>query len=184
MAAPAQQHTTTEVRAPHEEAEHEQPGLIDISSSMMLWTWVTFLLTCVVLYKVAWRPILNALEKREEEIRTSLENAENIRHEMERLEQTQKNMIADAENEAKQILAQARTGAAEAARNIEAKAKEESQIMIENATREIRAAQEKAQAALKKESAELAVSLATKILGERLDTQRDAQLVDKLVNEI
>jgi F-type H+-transporting ATPase subunit b len=183
----AEQHTTqatTEV--PQHDAAHASgaEALLAANKGLVVWTWVTFILVCIVLYKVAWKPILAGLDERENSIRKSLDDAEKIRDEMAKMEETQKGMLQEAEAQAKQILAVARKGASEAARVIEEKAREESQILVENATREIQAAQEKAQAALKKESAEIAVELAGRIVGEKLNAEKDRQLVDRLIGEL
>ena len=53
-----------------------------------------------------------------------------------------------------------------------------------NAQREIKAAEEKAAANLRKESAELAVALAGRLLSENLDTEKNRQLIDGLINEV
>jgi F-type H+-transporting ATPase subunit b len=184
MEEPVTTHETIEVPS-HGGGDHGGgPDLLAINKGLALWTWVTFILVCVVLYKVAWKPILESLDQREKDIRKSLEDAEKIRNEMARMENTQKRMIGKAEDAAKQILTEARKGATEAAHVIEEKAREEAQILVENATREIAAAQEKAQDALKQESAEIAVSLASKINGERLDAEKDQEMVERLIREI
>ena len=63
-------------------------------------------------------------------------------------------------------------------------AKEDAQIVVENAQREIRTIREKAEASLKRESAEMAITLASKIIGENLDDERNRNLTDKLISEL
>ena len=175
---------TTEV--PQHDSAHQSgaEALLAANKGLVLWTWVTFILVCIALYKVAWKPILASLDQRENDIRKSLEDAEKIRDEVARMGETQQRMLGEAEAQAKSVLAEARKGASEAARNIEEKAHEEAQILVENATREIKAAQQKAQAALKRESADIAVELAGRIVGEKLDSEKDRQLVDRLIGEL
>ncbi|NIP96677.1 MAG: hypothetical protein GWO24_25880, partial [Akkermansiaceae bacterium] len=55
------------------------------------------------------------------DIRKSLEDAEKIRAQMAGMEETQRKLLAETEDQAKQILADARKGAGEAARTIEEK---------------------------------------------------------------
>ena len=185
MADQTTTHATIEVQPHGAEAGHgDSSALLQANKGLVLWTWVTFILVCIVLYKVAWKPILAGLDQREKDIRKSLDDAEKIRDEMAQLGETQQRMLGEAEEKSKAILAEARKGAGEAARSIEAKAREEAQILIENATRELKAAQEKAQADLRKESAEIAVALAGKIVGEKLDAENDRALVDRLIEEL
>ena len=90
----------------------------------------------------------------------------------------------EADEKAKEIVAAARDAAKEAAHAIEQKARSEAQILMENAQREIKAAEEKAAANLRRESADLAVALAGRLLSENLDTDKNRQLIDGLINEV
>ena len=115
MAAQQDTHATVEVDA-HAGAHHEEKGVLDISNSMMLWTWVTFILMTLVLYKFAWKPILVALDKREENIRKSVEDAERARDELARITEREEQIISAADDKAKEIVTSARKAATEAAR--------------------------------------------------------------------
>jgi F-type H+-transporting ATPase subunit b len=173
---------TIEVPADHGHAE--KPGVIDVSGSMMVLTYVTFAITALVLYKVAWKPILSALDKREESLRKALDEAEKTRAEMASIDQTRAAIIAEADKRSREILDQARQAAVETANAIEAKAREESQILLENARREIHAEQEKAMASLRQESAELAIDITRKLIKENLDEPRSRKLASSLIGQI
>lgn len=175
---------TIEVPAPHGPASHAEPNVLEISGPMMVLTWVTFILMCIVLYKLAWKPILAALDQREEDIRRSVGEAARIREELKQIGEVQRRIVAEADEKAKKIVADARKAAREAALTIEHRAREDSKILIENATREINVAQEKAQATLKRQSAELAVGLAAKILREKVTAEQDHKLIERLLREV
>ena len=183
MANPTHTDTVAEVPAGAHE-EHGPPKVIDLSGQLAVWTWVTFAFFCVLLYKVAWKPILAGLDVREDKIRRSVDDAERIRLELAQLDETKQGLLDEAENEAKDALAQARKAAREAARVIEGQAKEEARIQAENAERQIKAAREKAQARLQRESAELAVALAGRLIGEELDEAKSRDLTDRLIEEL
>jgi len=159
-------------------------GVIDIKGEMVLWTWVTFFIVLILLYKTAWKPILSALDKREQYLRNSVDTAERVQREMDDMAETRRCHEAQLEEELKESVARSRKAAAEAARAIEHKAKEEAQILFENAQREIRVAGEKATADLRRQSAETAVALAARILDQELDETRNRLLNDKLLKEI
>ena len=179
-------HGTIEVPASHEahEGGHGGGGPVNVTPSMVGLTWVTFLLMAYVLYKVAWKPILNALEAREADLRKAIENAQTTREELAKIDATRQKIVAEADAKAREIVEAARQAAIEAAAVIEQKGRDESQILLENAQREIRAAQEKAIASLRKESADLAVAMARKVIGENLDEARSRALTDKLIREL
>ncbi len=151
---------------------------------LILLTWVTFFLLLAVLHKFAWKPILSALDAREESIRKSLENAGFIAEKMARIEETCDQILSDAQGRAKQIVDQSRKTASQAAKIIEDKAREEADISLENTLREIRKETQKAQTRLREESARLAVDLASKLIEENLDDEKNQKLVTKFINEI
>jgi len=167
--------------------EHE-PRRVDgsdgVDQTMIALTWITFGLLAAVLYKVAWKPILAGLDKREADIRTALEEQQKIREQLAQIEGSRSQIIGEADAKAKAILDAARKGATDAAAVIEAKAREEAATMIATATREIHAAQEKATAVLRNESAELAISLSRKILRGNLDEDRSRKLADDLIAHV
>jgi F-type H+-transporting ATPase subunit b len=182
------EHSTTEavaeVPSRADEGGHGSTGLIKVDGPMVILTWVTFGLLALVLYKAAWKPILAALDKRENDIRKALADAAKIRDELASMETKRSEVIAEADEKAKAVVDSARKAAVEAANTIEAKAREEAQILVENAQREIKEAREKAIASLRKESADLAIALARKVIGEQIDEARSREITDRLIKRI
>ena len=152
--------------------------------SMMVLTWITFFILLAILHKFAWKPILTALDQREEMIRRCVEDAKKTKEELAKISDTRERIVKESEAKAKEIIEQSRKAAREAAKVIEEKTKQEVQILLENANREILSAQEKAIFWLKEKSADMAVILASKVLQENLDNEKNRSLVDKLVKEI
>jgi F-type H+-transporting ATPase subunit b len=162
---------------------HEQsPGVIDVSGPMMLLTWITFGILAFLLYKIAWKPILKGLEQREAGIRKSLDDAEKARAEMTSVEARTQRMIADARAAGDEIVSAARKSATELATSMEKRAQEKTVAMTEEARREIAAATEKARMALRAESAELAIMLAGRIVGENMDSEKNRALIRKVLS--
>jgi F-type H+-transporting ATPase subunit b len=157
---------------------------IQVSGHMMGLTWLTFGILALLLYKVAWKPILTALDQREKQIRDALEEARLSREEYARIEEKRKQLIDEADAKARQIIEQARHAAVESANTIEARARDEANILLANAQREIKTAHEKAIADIRRESADLAVGLSRKILAEQLDEPRSRSLVDRLLQQV
>lgn len=178
----AQRSETIEIEAHSpEEVEH---SLMAPDVSMMLLSWVTFFLLLGILYKSAWKPILAGLDKREQTIRESLDEAERIKNELARIHQTRDEILKTAEEKSKQVLEQSRKAALESAKHIEQRAQEEAQIALENARREIREETAHAQAILRQESIHLAVELAGKLIQENLDTGKNRKLAEELIAKI
>jgi F-type H+-transporting ATPase subunit b len=151
---------------------------------MVLWTWIVFVIVLVVLYKVAWKPILGVLDKREQDIQESLDNAETLRNEMAALEDVRAAKIAEADEKSKAVLDAARKGAHEQAKAIEKKARDEASILTENAHREIEISRALAEDSLRLESAAWARELAGKLINENLDDDKNRALTDRLIGEL
>lgn len=166
------------------DGHHEAASPMDVSGEMFLWTLGTFTVVAVLLAKFAWRPILDGLDKREQTIRTSMEDAKTVAEEKAGIEAERTRRIAEADTKAGDIVSRARQAGIEAERVIKEKAQKEASILVENAEREIDAATEKAAAALRKESVEAAVDLAAKILDENLDAEKQRLLNDKLIGQL
>lgn len=176
-------HAHTAQPAAHDDA-HGGPNPIQVSGPMMGLTWLTFGLLAFVLYKVAWKPILTALDQREKQIRDALEEARLTREEYAQIDEKRTQLIDEADAKARAIVEQARKAAVETAQTIEAKARDEANILLANAQREISTAHEKALADLRRESADLAVGLTRKILADQLDESRGRELVDRMLKQV
>ena len=175
---------TIEAHAVHAQDHHAEVNPMAVSGQMVIWTWVVFALVLIVLYKVAWKPILAVLDKREEDIQDSIDNAAKVKEELDSIEEVRAKTIADADAKSKAVLEAARKGAHEQAQVIEARAREEAQIMAENASREIQTSRAKAEDSLRVESAEWARELAGKLISANLDDEKNRALTDKLIQEL
>ncbi len=163
---------------------HAEVNPMEISGQMVLWTWVVFIVMLAVLYKVAWKPILGVLDQREKEVQDSIDNAEQIRNELEELEQVRAKTIEDADEQSKAVLEAARKGAYEQAKSIEKQAREKVQILTENAHRDIEIHRAAAAESLRIESAAWARRLASQLIHENLDDEKNRVLTDKLIEEL
>ncbi|MEW6062201.1 MAG: F0F1 ATP synthase subunit B, partial [Bacteroidota bacterium] len=61
--------------------------MLDINPGLIIWTIITFVLLVIVLGKIAWKPLLQALESREKEIAEALHAAEQAKKDAERMMQ-------------------------------------------------------------------------------------------------
>src|SRR5262249_37527581 len=86
--------------------------LVQPDPGLYIWTIVTFLILLALLARFAWRPLLDALEKRQDAIRTSLDDARKAKEELARLHAESPRILAEARAEAANILSSTRTDAA------------------------------------------------------------------------
>ncbi|MCB9757820.1 MAG: F0F1 ATP synthase subunit B [Candidatus Omnitrophica bacterium] len=176
--------TLTQSATQHTDALASDTALFAPEVSIMILTWITFFALLIVLSKFAWKPILQNLDQRENNIRAAVEEAEKTRAEYAQIEEKRKHILLHADKQAHEMINQSRHSAQRTAKVIEDRAKEDAKIILENAQREIETEQEKSANYLREKSTETAVQLATKILQEKLDTKSHQQLVDRLIDEI
>ena len=151
---------------------------------LIFWTTLVFLMLIFLLGKYAWKPILLGLEQREESIKKSLEEADRIKEELAKIQQTQDQILTAAHQKSKEIIDQSRKAALEAAKHIEQKAREDTQILLENAHREIKDETEKAQVILREESVRIAIKLTEKFLEEHINEEKAHQLAGEIIKKL
>ena len=157
---------------------------MDVSGWMSLLTWATFIVAFILLYKLAWKPILNVLERREKEIAKSLEDAAKAREMAGNAIVEQKRILHEAAEQARRVHDEARQAALALASSVEARAREQARSMIEEAAREIEFQRAQASASLRIETAELAAQLAEKVLtGRACDPERTG-FTQRMVSEL
>ncbi|MGE0266850.1 MAG: F0F1 ATP synthase subunit B [Candidatus Omnitrophota bacterium] len=177
--------TTESIGAAHANQHgSELPGFLTPDVTLMFVTWGCFLVLLFLLSKFAWKPILAALDAREQHIRKSVDDADKIKKEMENLAEKQRQILKEAESTAKEIIDDSRKAAKEAAKHIADEAKKEAQIMLENARRDIKEELKEAQATLREESADIAVQLAAKIIEANLDEAKSKKLISQYITEL
>jgi F-type H+-transporting ATPase subunit b len=83
--------------------------LVQPDPGLFIWTILTFLVLVTLLAKFAWRPLLQALDSRQELIRKSLDDAQQARQELERLHHESAQILRQARVEAEAVIAQSRS---------------------------------------------------------------------------
>jgi F-type H+-transporting ATPase subunit b len=165
--------------------EAEPSGsLLDINPGLIIWTAVTFIALILILKKVAWKPILAALDQREGAIRDALEKADMAREEAQKvLEQNQAN-LNKAEDESRKIIEQSRSFAEKLKEQMLKETKDQAKKLLEDASAEIESKKEAAFNELKNQVAEIAINAAEKILKENLNQDNQKKIVDRYIGEI
>jgi F-type H+-transporting ATPase subunit b len=158
--------------------------MLNLDPGMMIWAWITFLVLLGILYKVAWRPILAAIEKRERTIQESLDKAAKASEEAEALIKQHEEMIRSAQSEVQRIINENRELAEKSRQQIIEQAQGTAQKMVEKAKLEIEKEKESALLVLRGEVADLAIEATKKILHESLDETRQRALVDDFIGKI
>jgi len=167
-------------------AAEEESGnqLVSPVVGVMIWTLIIFGITLVVLWKVAFPRIAEALDKRQKMIEDSIDSAEKTRRDADELLREYRERLSDARGQADDIVARARR-TAEAAENetiAEARAKREE--MMEQTRRDIEAETRRAIQQIRIEVADLTVLATEKVTRKTLDEGDQRRLVEDALRDL
>lgn len=156
-------------------------GALGVDGKAFVIQLITFVLAFVVLRKYAFTPILKVLAERRETIESGVRLGEEMQKERAELDAKLKAALVDARKQADGILAQANDAARETIRAAEDKAREKAEGII----KEAHAATEQDAARVRKQIEKEVVSLISEateaIIDEKLDTTKDAALIDRVL---
>ncbi len=152
--------------------------------SLAIWTVVVFLGLFFVLGKFAWKPLLEALHHREEHLEHVLHETERARNESEQLLAEYKKRLAEAEDQVRALIEEGRKNALAVAEEIHQNAAAAAEAEKERAERDIETAKDKALSEIWSQTADLAVSVAGKVLGKSLTADDQRRLVASAVAEL
>ena len=158
--------------------------LVQLDPGLFVWTIITFLILLGVLTKFAWKPLLHALEKRENEIEQSLEDAEKARKELDRLTSEGDEIIAKARSEAQAIVGEGKKAADQLKESTLLKAKEMAAANLDDAKEQIKMEKEKAITEIKGEVVNLSLSIAEKLVNKNLSKEDNKSLIDESLKNV
>jgi F0F1-type ATP synthase membrane subunit b/b' len=98
-AAQGEMHTETSVPA-----EHKAPSLLQFDPGVWVWSVLVFAVLLIILKKMAWKPMIAAIDAREKTIKDSLDQAANIQAEAKRIGEEQNKILAEARIQAQALL--------------------------------------------------------------------------------
>jgi F-type H+-transporting ATPase subunit b len=158
--------------------------LVQPDVGLYVWTILTFLLLAAALAKFAWRPLLEALERRQAGIAASLDDARKAKEELERLNAEASSILAEARREADAILSRTRTDTNAFREEMKQKAREEAQALVANAERQIQLETARARQLIRAEAVELSVDIASKLLRRNLSNDDNARFLEDTLKHL
>jgi len=157
----------------------------DFSVGLFFTQLLILLVLIFVLAKFAWKPILNALNEREEGIQNALDEAANARKEIQNLQADNERLLKEARAERDAMMKEAREIKDKILADAKADAEKQSTLMIENAKATIAQEQQAAVAELKKKVADLSIGIAETVVKKELSSQNDhLALVEGMLKDI
>ncbi|MDB9793882.1 F0F1 ATP synthase subunit B, partial [Flavobacteriaceae bacterium] len=156
--------------------------ITEFSIGLFFWQTIIFILLIFLLKKFAWKPILDAVNEREEGIKNALLSAEKAKEEMASLQSDNEETLKKARSERDSLLKEAREIKQQLIDEAKNEAKNEAKKIISQAQETIQNEKNAAIVDLKNQVASLSIDIAEKVLKEKLsDDQSQMNLVKDLV---
>tara|TARA_B100000686_G_scaffold153558_1_gene160992 strand:- start:50795 stop:51370 length:576 start_codon:yes stop_codon:yes gene_type:complete len=152
--------------------------LVQLDPGLFIWTILTFLILFFVLSKFAWKPLLTLLESRENTIKSSLEDAENAKQELERLNTESEAIISEARSEAQSIRVEAKSAAEKIKADIMAQAGEDAKKLRDETEKQIQVEKDKAISEIREEVVGLTIAVAEKVIRKNLSKVDNQELIE------
>jgi F-type H+-transporting ATPase subunit b len=159
--------------------------LNEFSVGLFFWQTILFLALLFLLRKYAWKPILNAVNEREQKITESLELADKTKAEMKLLASQNEQLMQEARAERDAMIKDAKATTTRMVEEAKGKAKEEADKVLANAKAAIEAEKVAAMSELKTQMASFSLEIAEKIVrGDLSSDDKQKTLADKLAADI
>ena len=168
---------------------HGNPGAAledptEVKSDLAVWTFVVFLLLLAILTKFAWGPIMAGLDKREQAIAGSIEEAQRIKDEAQKISSEYDAKLNAAAEEVRAMLDEARRDADATKQRIVAEAQEAANEERSRALRDIELAKYEALHELKQSSVDMAFGLARNVVKKEINSADHANLVQEAMENL
>ena len=152
--------------------------LVQLDPGLFIWTILTFLILFFVLSKFAWRPLLKALESRENTIKSSLDDAEKAKQELESLNAETETIISEARSEAQSIRLEAKSAAEKVKADIIAQAGEDAKKLLYENEKQIQVEKDRAINEIRQEVVGLTLTVAERVIRKNLSKEDNQDLIE------
>lgn len=158
--------------------------LITPEFGLFFWQTIVFLVLIFLMAKFAWKPILRAVEGREQSINDALASAENARKEMQNLKADNEKLLQEARMERDAMIKEAREIKEKIISEAKTEAQAEGNKMIDQAKSTIQVEKNAALSDIKNQVANLSVLIAEKIVrGELSTNEKQQKLVEEMLED-
>jgi F-type H+-transporting ATPase subunit b len=158
--------------------------LVSPSVGLMIWTLAAFFITYLLLRKLAFPRIQEALERRQKTIDESIDAAERTRREADELLAEYRERLKEARQQADDIVERARKAAEVLERDSVEEGKHKREELLEAARRDIEVETQRAIQEIRKEVADLTVMATEKVTRKALDDGDQRRLVEEALSEL
>jgi F-type H+-transporting ATPase subunit b len=156
---------------------------LGINMPVLLAQIINFVILFGLLYLVAYKPIMRMLDERSGKIKESMERTEYIKQQAERAEEEAAKRIEAAAKEGQEAITRALRTGEEIRQGAQQQARQEAEALIARARAEIQRERDEAIDELRKEFADITIMAAEKVIDRSLDKKAHRQIIDKVLEE-
>lgn len=171
-------------RAVGAQEEGAKPNLLSPNGGLMFWTLLIFIVLLVVLSRMAFPAIIDAVAERERALQAAIDNAKRDREEAAKILEQQRKELEAARVEAQRFIAEGRQAGEKMRTEMLTETRREQQEVLDRARREIGAERDRAIAELRRETVELAVLGAGKVIEKNLDDEANRKIVEHFLSTL
>lgn len=164
--------------------EPEGSPIFSVNLGLAIWTWILFLLTLAILAWKVFPFIAGGLEERQRKIQDAIDEAQAARDEAQKLFTEQREALEAARREAHELIEKGRATAESVRKEILAEAREQQKDLLADARREIEAERQQLREDVRRETVEIALSAAERLIRARLDGEENRRLVRDFLAEV
>src|SRR3954462_15102802 len=158
-------------------------SLVSPEVGLMIWTLIAFVITLLLLRKLAFPRIADALDKRRRAIEESIDSAERTRVEADRLLAEYRERLREAREQADDILARARKAGERVQEESKVEAVNKREELGEQTRRDIEQETRRAIEQIRREVADLTVLATEKVTRKSLDDDDHRRLIEEALSE-
>lgn len=159
-------------------------GLIDLKVWQLIFNILNTLILFLALRHFLFKPVKEFMDKRTNEIQSSIEAAEKMNEEAEGLYQEYNKKLQSAHDEGREIVRNSTKNAERKSEEILTQTKEEVIRLKEKANKDIELEKQSVINSLKEEVAGIALLAAESIISKSMDSDTNKSLIDEVIKEI
>ena len=156
---------------------------LGINVSTLVAQVVNFSVLLLLLYLVAYKPLMRMFDERSRKVKESIEQTEQIKEQAAKADEETAKRIEEAGREGERIIKQATEAGEEVRAKAQQEAKEEARVLINEAQEEIKYERDEAVKELRKQVADLAIMAAGKVISRSMDKEEHLKVIDDILKE-
>ncbi|OGH90746.1 MAG: ATP synthase F0 subunit B [Candidatus Magasanikbacteria bacterium RIFOXYC2_FULL_39_8] len=184
-------HTTENIVETQAEVTHgttvADEGLaasLGLNGQLFAWQLLNFAVVAAIVWFLILKPLTSKLEERKKLIDDSLDKAKEIETNFETSEKKYQEKLDEAKAEANKVIEQAHAEGKQLGDSMKTQAKVEVEKLVEQAKKHIAAEKDTMFEDIKKEAASMIVLALEKVLGEKMDSEKDKKIIEESLRNL